>query len=241
MESACAAGAPIIVRCLLSKGARVDVHGKKGKELVYWAFANVDLVNYLHMEANAPLVDERGYSILMQRIADFEDEETGHDAVDLILAKNAEDEDGSRNVALLLGSAETRCKTDNSTIWHVALKHCRWDLVGCFLYNEAAFPLCNEPNDLGDTPLHCAMRHQAPINLCENLVEIGEAKILARNHAGKTCLDIAKDMAEESEGNVYRYVALSKLHAEKLWGLTKALCSLEGYVEGLLEHHLGNT
>ena len=214
LKRACLDCQPEVVQFLLSVGAEAD---EDDLDLMWWTFSEPNLLDYppgkgdqphlkivrlLHEANAAPLVNFEGYPIIMQRV----------EIVDWVLEAIASDKEQSQNVGFLLGTTESR-SYDKSTLWHVAMKHhhwemteiyqkeewCEWETISYFLKEKIAHHLINEPNDAGNTPLHLAIRLRAPASICKDLVEIGKADLFARNCAGTSCLELAKELAEKEQ------------------------------------------
>ena len=234
-HTACAVGHLPMVQYLHSRGADATLLNEKGDSPIYWALLvlhrGLPIIQWLHTEVNIPLVDSRGYSLLMHACANGDDRIT-----DCVLGGGFEGSPLIAGIEAMLSYTGDQGKN----IWHAALENQQWRLVeDTFLYKRNALEFINSPDDDGNTPLHTAILHQAPTDLCLKIYERGAVQLLTQNQAGKTCLDLAQDKTRTStnsdEEDHTRYRKLSTIQANKNWELLKFLFSLDGYTASFAE------
>ena len=245
LHIACTAGNLRLVEYLHSKGVDLYAVNAEGdtplfaacRQLVEQDYNMPAVIHWLHTHAGVPVVDEQGYTLLMQACQRGEE-----GIVNAIIEELIEPQEESRHVlsrGALFGFLDTR-SNNQSTLWHAVLENELWDIAKSVLNGWWINELIDAPNDAGNTALHTAILHRAPTNLCVDILDSRESRLLKKNRACKTCLDLAKEMTlmpGSNEEDQIRYQKLGTFLANRCWSALQCLVALDGYVASLMEHH----
>ena len=238
LHIACAAGSLRVVEYLHSEGVDLYAVNAKGDTPLFAACRSLKVgkmpavIDWLHTHAGVPLVDEQGCILLMQACQRGE-ESIVYTIMMKLLGESTEEKAANR---ALFGFFDTRSNIQ-STLWHAALENEHWDMANTFLQ---ILWVIDSPNDAGNMALHTAIIHRAPASVCVDITDNRESRLLKKNRAGKTCLDLAKEMTlmpGSNEEDQIRYQKLGTFLANRSWSALQCLVALDGYVASLMEHH----